>query len=73
MAFIMKPRWQILIRPQELWVRILRAKYMWGRRLSWQSVQQKHGSRIWNAIRKSWSLVHQGVKMAVVNGLGTRF
>lgn len=46
---------------------------MQGRSLNYQSVEQKHGSHSWNAIIKIWPLVYQGVKMAVLSGLGTRF
>lgn len=69
----MKLGWSILTKTQELWVHILWAKQLSSGSSIRHLENPKHGSHIWNAIKKIQNKLSQGVKSTVVNRQGTKF
>ena len=70
-AFLAKLGWRLLVEPQTLWSRILRAKYC-DNRCDLDMFKEKCGaSRVWRGIMSSVDVVRKGINMAVGGGSRT--
>ncbi|KAH9786561.1 putative ribonuclease H protein [Citrus sinensis] len=73
MALLMKLSWQVVSNSDKLWVKVICSKYGLDPRHLPLSLPDKQGTRIWRAIRSTWSATMMGARWAVCDGTRTRF
>lgn len=72
-AFMTKLGWRLLVEPNALWARVLRAKYCRGR-CDIDMFSPKPGmSNVWNGITENAKLLCEGAQVAVNDGKTTLF
>lgn len=57
----MKVGWQIMTKRDDLWVKVVRAKYKCGPDLVPRIVSKKLGSNLWRGICNSWDSVNKNL------------
>lgn len=72
-ALLMKLTWEIVSNLDKLWVKVFCSKYGLDPGNLPYSLPEKAGSRIWMAVRRTWSATMQGARWAVYDGTRIRF
>ncbi|CAN1754315.1 Putative ribonuclease H protein At1g65750 [Linum perenne] len=70
-AFLMKLIWGILKRPTELWVRVLKSKYLKQTSSGLQPRKSKKHSACWRGITRCWDKFRGGLQWGIRNGRNT--
>lgn len=72
-ALLMKIGWNIITKPQSLWIRVLRSKYGLDQYGIPTNLNFKNGSYLWRAVNNIWPHVKNGIRWAVGNGKSVFF
>lgn len=72
-ALLMKIGWNIITKPQSLWIRVLRSKYGLEQYGIPTNLNFKNGSYLWRAVNNIWPHVKNGIRWAVGNGKSVFF
>ena len=72
-ALLMKLSWEVVLNSDKLWVKVICSKYGVDLRHLPLSLPEKQGSRVWKAIRSTWSATMRGARWVVCDGARTRF
>ncbi|CAN1151988.1 Putative ribonuclease H protein At1g65750 [Linum perenne] len=72
-AFLMKLVWGVINRPNELWVKVLRSKYLKTSTDGWVLARKRGFSAIWRGMLKVWQNVENGLHWSIRNGNTARF
>ena len=72
-ALLMKLTWEIVSNLDKLWVKVFCSKYGLDPGNLPYSLPEKAGSRIWMAVRRTWSATMQRARWAVYDGTRIRF
>lgn len=67
-AFMMKIGWNLCVRKDAMWVRILRSKYKCGTNSIPRVQTSKPGSNMWRGICRNWNLVKENLAWRIGDG-----
>ncbi|CAN1163124.1 Putative ribonuclease H protein At1g65750 [Linum perenne] len=72
-AFLMKVAWNLISKPDELWVKVLTMKYL-DRNDRGFVLKRKSGySSLWRGVLKVWDLMLKGIQYCIKDGRNTKF
>lgn len=72
-AFLLTLVWQLVTKANNLWVKILKAKYL-NNQISTSKIRNsKGGSHLWNGVRRIWPMMLKQTRRVVINGRKVRF
>ncbi|CAL1356335.1 unnamed protein product [Linum trigynum] len=72
-AYHMKLAWTMLTNPDELWVQVLKEKYLKTGPSGVQVRRQSGGSSLWRGLRRIWNLTLSGIRWSIRDGRTTNF
>ena len=72
-TFMAKVGWGLISRKDDLWVKVVRAKYKCGQDLIARIKHHRQSSNLWKGISKARSLVQDGISWSLGRGDSIRF
>ncbi|CAN1353255.1 Putative ribonuclease H protein At1g65750 [Linum perenne] len=72
-AFLMKVAWNIITRPEELWVKTLVSKYLIKNNVGFTLKSNSGFSSLWRGVMKVWNHTLNGIQWSIKNGKKTNF
>ncbi|CAN1127155.1 Putative ribonuclease H protein At1g65750 [Linum perenne] len=72
-AFLMKVAWNIITRPEELWVKALVSKYLIRNSVGFTLRSNSGFSSLWRGVMKVWNHTLNGIQWSIKNGKKTNF
>lgn len=67
-ASMMKAGWHLLTRKEDLWVKVVKAKYKCGNDLIPKLIRDKPGSNLWRGLCRAWDNVKENIVWRVGDG-----
>ncbi|CAN1141619.1 Putative ribonuclease H protein At1g65750 [Linum perenne] len=72
-AFLMKLTWGMMKRPEELWVKVLKTKYLQQMVEGLMPRKSKKWSACWKGLNETWPILAGGLYWGIRNGKNTNF